>query len=103
MFKDQNTQLLQEFATLSQQLVESQDECEQLEHQVSRLLGHPSALESATIEECDELEKALKTSLDRVEAKKVGFSVMITTVLCVFIILSLILQLICEPACVFSW
>jgi len=72
VFKDQNTQLLQEFASLSQQLNEAQDEYGHLEHHLNRLLGEPAALEAATIDECEELERTLKTSLERIEAKKVS-------------------------------
>ena len=71
VFKDQNTQLLQEFASLSQQLNEAQEEYGHLEHHLNRLLGEPVALEAATIDECEELERTLKTSLERIEAKKV--------------------------------
>ena len=73
MFKDQNSQLLQEFASLSQQLGEAQEEYGLLEHHLNRLLGEPAALETVTIDECDELEKSLKTALERIEAKKVHF------------------------------
>lgn len=71
VFTDQNTQLLREFAKLTQQLTQSQDEFFELELQMNRLLGEPAALDSITIEECDEVERALKSSLERVEAKKV--------------------------------
>ena len=73
MFKDQNSQLLQEFASLSQQLGEAQEEYGLLEHHLNRLLGEPVALETVTIDECEELEKSLKTALERIEAKKVTF------------------------------
>lgn len=72
VFKDQNSQLLQEFASLSQQLGEAQEEYGLLEHHLNRLLGEPVALESVTIDECEELEKTLKTALERIEAKKVS-------------------------------
>lgn len=71
MFTDQNTELLREFAKLTQQLTQSQDDFGQLELQMNRLLGDPAALDDITIEECDEVERALKSSLERVEAKKV--------------------------------
>eukprot|EP01032_Pedospumella_encystans_P020064 gene20064-22805_t len=70
VFKDQNSQLLQEFASLSQQLGEAQEEYGLLEHHLNRLLGEPLALETVTIDECEELEKSLKTALERIEAKK---------------------------------
>jgi len=72
VFKDQNSQLLQEFASLSQQLGEAQEEYGLLEHHLNRLLGEPVALETVTIDECEELEKSLKTALERIEAKKVA-------------------------------
>ena len=73
VFRHQNSELLQEYAALSQQLGEAQEEAAQLEHHMNRLLGESIALESvATIEECEELERSLKTALDRIEAKKVG-------------------------------
>ena len=71
VFKLQNTELLKEFASLSQQLGEAQEEYGMLEHHLNRLLGESAALENVTIDECEELEKTLKSSLDRIEAKKV--------------------------------
>ena len=71
VFKETNKQLLDEFASLSQQLTASQDCYAQLEHELCSLKGEPSALEAATYEECEEIEAKLKASLQRVEAKKV--------------------------------
>jgi DNA repair exonuclease SbcCD ATPase subunit len=73
VFKDQNTQLLEEFALLSQQLSSAQESYNELEAQMARLLGEPGALETATIEECEELEGQLKGALQRIDAKKVSF------------------------------
>mmetsp|Transcript_38111 Transcript_38111/g.75975 ORF Transcript_38111/g.75975 Transcript_38111/m.75975 type:complete len:536 (-) Transcript_38111:159-1766(-) len=70
VFKETNKQLLDEFASLSQQLTASQDCYAQLEHELCSLKGEPSALEAATYEECEEIEAKLKASLQRVEAKK---------------------------------
>lgn len=72
VFKDQNTQLLEEFALLSQQLTTAQDSYNELEAQLFRLLGEPAALENATIEECEELENRLKNALQKIDAKKVS-------------------------------
>jgi thiamine pyrophosphate-dependent acetolactate synthase large subunit-like protein len=72
VFKDQNTQLLEEFASLSQQLTEMQDEHAQLELHTQRLTGEPAALDSVTIEECERLETVLKAALQKIDAKKVG-------------------------------
>jgi hypothetical protein len=72
VFKDQNTQLLEEFALLSQQLSSAQESYSELEAQMARLLGEPAALEAATIEECEELEGQLKGALQRIDAKKVS-------------------------------
>lgn len=72
VFKDQNTQLLEEFASLSQQLTATQDSCADLESQLCQLLGEPAALENVTIEECEELESRLKLALQRIDAKKVS-------------------------------
>ena len=58
---------------MSQQLGEAQEEYGLLEHHLNRLLGEPVALETVTIDECEELEKSLKTALERIEAKKVTF------------------------------
>ena len=71
VFKDQNSQLLEEFAGLSQQLTESQEEYNQLEHHLNRLLGESIALENVSIEECEEIEKTLKNALQKIDAKKV--------------------------------
>lgn len=71
VFKDQNTQLLEEFASLSQQLTEMQDEHAQLELHTQRLTGEPAALENVTIEDCERLESVLKSALQRIDAKKV--------------------------------
>jgi hypothetical protein len=71
VFKDQNTQLLEEFASLSQQLTEMQDEHAQLELHAQQLTGEAAALESVTIEDCERLEATLKSALQRIDAKKV--------------------------------
>ncbi len=83
VFKDQNSQLLQEFASLSQQLGEAQEEYGLLEHHLNRLLGEPVALETVTIDECEELEKSLKTALERIETKKVAI-LMLSSLLTAF-------------------
>ena len=57
---------------LSQQLTELQNQYHQLECQHSRLLGESTALERVNIEECEELEKILKTALQKIDAKKVS-------------------------------
>jgi phage shock protein A len=72
VFKDQNTQLLEEFASLSQQLTATKESCADLESQLCQLLGEPAALENVTIEECEELESRLKLALQRIDAKKVS-------------------------------
>lgn len=72
VFKDQNTQLLQEYAALSKQLGEAQEEASSMEHQLNRYLGERDALEGITLEECELLEKRLKDAIDKVEAKKVS-------------------------------
>mmetsp|Transcript_7461 Transcript_7461/g.16600 ORF Transcript_7461/g.16600 Transcript_7461/m.16600 type:complete len:423 (-) Transcript_7461:526-1794(-) len=71
VFKKQNTELLQEFAALTAQLTQSQEETQLLELNSNRLLGESGALNSATIQECEGLEKQLKNALQKIDAKKV--------------------------------
>ena len=72
IFKEQNSQLLHEYSLQSTQLVDLQDELITTGSSLKRLQGEKSALDGITsIEQCEELERTLKHSLDLVEARKV--------------------------------
>lgn len=73
IFKNQNTQLLQEFSIISQQLTDVQDELSITDFNYRRIQGDSNTLDNITIEECEELEKKLKYAIEVIESKKVIF------------------------------
>ena len=72
MFKNQNGELLSSLSSLSEQLSDLQDENAQLETELDRMMGRKHAVDSMTLEECEFVEKNLKTSLDTLEVRKVS-------------------------------
>eukprot|EP01034_Spumella_vulgaris_P021775 gene21776-27840_t len=71
IFKDQNTQMLRELTSLNARHNALQDEHSDTETALHRLMCKTSAIEAVTmIEECEELERTLKASLDVIEVKK---------------------------------
>jgi hypothetical protein len=73
IFKKQNSEMLLQLHSLSQQLSESQLENQVLQTRMDKLLCREGALSKSSLEELEVLEKELKRSLDIVEAKKVFY------------------------------
>lgn len=71
MFRSQNSELLASLSSLSEQLSDLQEENSQLEVQTDRLMGRKPAVDMLTLDECEQLEKTLKHSLDVLEVRKV--------------------------------
>jgi hypothetical protein len=64
--------MLRELTSLNAELSALQDVHSETDSALGRLLCRPRAMEAVTsIEECEELERTLKVSLDAVEVKKV--------------------------------
>ena len=70
MLKDQNTTLLAELSATTAEVSSLLLERDELQATADRLCGRPSALEGITLEECTDLERLLKFSLESLEARK---------------------------------
>lgn len=77
-FMNQNSQLLKELTSLNSQFNDLQEESSDMEARLDALLGRPAAVEAlSTVEECEELERTLKASLEAVEERKVRLLMLI--------------------------
>ncbi len=75
---NQNSQLLKELTSLNSQFNDLQEESSDMEARLDALLGRPAAVEAlSTVEECEELERTLKASLEAVEERKVRLLMLI--------------------------
>ena len=71
VFKNQNGELLSSLSSLSDQVSDLHDENAQLETELDRMMGRKHAVDSMTLEECELVEKNLRSSLDILEVRKV--------------------------------
>jgi hypothetical protein len=70
--------MLRELTSLNSRYTALQDEHSDTESALHRLMCKTSAMEAmTTIEECEELERTLKASLDVIEVKKVGMFIVL--------------------------
>eukprot|EP01038_Epipyxis_sp_PR26KG_P010099 gene10099-13575_t len=70
VFKVQNSQLLVELTSLSMQVNELQECNQSLDNQINKLSGQTDVVETLNLEECEELERILKFSIENVEKRK---------------------------------
>jgi hypothetical protein len=66
-----NNELLLSLSSLSDQVSDLQSVNAQLETELDRMMGRKHAVDSMTLEECELVEKNLKSSLDILEVRKV--------------------------------
>ena len=71
IFRSQNAELLKELSSLSEQVNELQEENSQMEGQLSKMMGKREAVQTMTMEECELIERNMKTSLEVIEVRKV--------------------------------
>ena len=71
VFKNQNGELLSSLSSLSDQVTDLHDENAQLETELDRMMGRKHAVDSMTLEECELVERNLRSSLDILEVRKV--------------------------------
>jgi hypothetical protein len=67
----QNKQLLEEYRVMSDELANTQDTYNKSKRKIEVFEGQKEALNRLTIEECDDYEKTVKSTLHKIEERKV--------------------------------
>jgi hypothetical protein len=68
---DQNIKMTSESSTARKLILEVQKENDKLSNDVKYYQGHSNVINSLSLEQCNELEKTCKETLERVEKRKV--------------------------------
>jgi hypothetical protein len=71
VFVLQNKQLLEEYRVMSDELANTQDTYNKFKRKIEVFEGQKEALNRLTIEECEDYEKTVKSTLHKIEERKV--------------------------------
>jgi hypothetical protein len=71
VFVLQNKQLLEEYRVMSDELANTQDTYNKSKRKIEVFEGQKEALNRLTIEECEDYEKMVKSTLHKIEERKV--------------------------------